>query len=68
MCHVMECLKHLKFQPREYQTLAAEKTLEEIKKGKRVILILMPTGMGKTKIGEMIVSEAILKLFVKFFP
>ncbi len=61
MCPSMESLKHLKFQPREYQTLAAEKTLEEIEKGKRLILILMPTGMGKTKIGELIVSETILK-------
>ncbi|MHA1383028.1 MAG: helicase-related protein [Candidatus Helarchaeota archaeon] len=57
----MESLKILKFEPREYQSIAAKNTLEEIEKGKKLILILLPTGMGKTKIGEIIVSEAILR-------
>ncbi|MHA1376871.1 MAG: helicase-related protein [Candidatus Helarchaeota archaeon] len=61
----MESLKFLKFEPREYQSIAAKSTLDEIEKGKILILVLLPTGMGKTKIGELIVSESILKGFLK---
>ncbi|MFX0135123.1 MAG: helicase-related protein [Candidatus Hodarchaeota archaeon] len=57
----MESLKYLKFEPREYQSISAKEALDEIEKGKRLIIILLPTGTGKTKVGELIISEYILK-------
>ncbi|NVM03299.1 MAG: DEAD/DEAH box helicase family protein [Candidatus Helarchaeota archaeon] len=57
----MESLKYLKFEPREYQSISAKEALDEIEKGKRLIIILLPTGTGKTKVGELIITEYILK-------
>lgn len=65
MCLEMESLKYLKVEPREYQIKSAEQTLKEIENGKKLVLILLPTGMGKTKIGELIVAEEILNGRIK---
>jgi superfamily II DNA or RNA helicase len=45
--------------PRNYQINARDKAIAEIEKGKKVLLILLPTGMGKTLISCIIIDELI---------
>jgi len=47
--------------PRDYQIRAVAKSREELRKGRRAVLLVSPTGSGKTFIACMIIKRAVAK-------
>ena len=46
---------------REYQTTAIDKIRNEFAKGKKKVLLVAPTGSGKTVIASSIIDQAVNK-------
>lgn len=49
-------------QPRAYQTAALESVLAHFRTGNRAVLVVSPTGSGKTAMGSMLVARHLSKL------